>query len=126
MRLFDSVGPNPRVVTLFLAEKGITLPHVTVDIRGAEGLPMFEQRMRCLPEAAAGLKAVAQDGIAWFDAQIAGRPYIVGDRFTLADIMLFAFLDFGRAVGQPFDPKNTHVAAWFDRVSKRPAFQPDA
>lgn len=36
MRLFDSVGPNPRVVTLFLAEKGITLPHVTVDIRGGE------------------------------------------------------------------------------------------
>ena len=205
MRLFNSVGPNPRVVTLFLAEKGITLPHVTVDIRGgenrrapyidavnpagqtpaleldngsivteitaiceyleerhpsppligttaeeraetrmwvrradlkvcepltagfrgAEGLPMFEQRTRCLPEAAAGLKAVAQDGIAWFDAQIAGRQYIAGDRFTLADIMLFAFLDFGRAVGQPFAPENRHVAAWFDRVSKRPAFQPD-
>ena len=191
MRLFNSVGPNPRVVTLFLAEKGITLPHVTVDIRGgenrrapyidavnpagqtpaleldngsivteitaiceyleerhpsppligttaeeraetrmwvrradlkvcepltagfrgAEGLPMFEQRTRCLPEAA--------------DAQIAGRQYIAGDRFTLADIMLFAFLDFGRAVGQPFAPENRHVAAWFDRVSKRPAFQPD-
>jgi len=204
MRFFNSVGPNPRVVTLFMAEKGIEIPQVTVDLRGgenrrppytetvnptgqtpalelddgrviteivaiceyleerhpappligttpeeraearmwtrradlkicepmsngfrfSEGLALFEPRMRCLPEAAAGLKAVAQDGIKWFDAQIAGRRYIAGDRFTLADIILFAFLDFGRTVGQPLDPAFANVAAWFDRVAERPAFQP--
>lgn len=85
---------------------------------------MFQSRMRCLPEAATGLKAVAQDGIAWFDAQLAGRRYIAGDRFTLADILLFAFLDFGRNVGQPLDTAFTNVTAWFDRVGERPAFQP--
>jgi glutathione S-transferase len=36
MRLFTSVGPNPRVVTLFMAEKGIELPTETVDIMKAE------------------------------------------------------------------------------------------
>jgi glutathione S-transferase len=32
---------------------------------------------------------------------IAGRPFICGDRLTLADIMLFAFLQFAATVRQP-------------------------
>ena len=155
MKFYNSVGPNPRVVKLFMAEKGISLPEVEVDLRGgenrrppynssvnpagqtpalelddgtvlteitaiceyleerfpdpaligttaeeravtrmwtrrvdlkicepltngfrfAEGLPLFEPRMRCLPEAAAGLKAVAQDGLKWLDPLIAARRH---------------------------------------------------
>jgi glutathione S-transferase len=60
--------------------------------------------MRVLPEAAAGLKALAQDGLKWLDALIAGRDFIAGDTLTLADILLFAFLDFGVSVGQPLIP----------------------
>src|SRR3546814_6523037 len=83
-----------------------TCEPLTNGSRFAEGLPLFEPRMRCLPEAAAGLKAVAQDGLKWLDPLIAGRDYIAGDRLTLADIMLFAFLDFGAGVGQPLEPAN--------------------
>ena len=36
MKFYTSVGPNPRVVKLFMAEKGITLPEVEVDLRGGE------------------------------------------------------------------------------------------
>ena len=36
MKLYNSVGPNPHVVRMFMAEKGITLPLVEVDIRGGE------------------------------------------------------------------------------------------
>lgn len=36
MKLFDSVGPNPRVVRMFLAEKGISIPTQKVDLRGGE------------------------------------------------------------------------------------------
>lgn len=203
MKLHSSAGPNPRVVALFAAEKGIDLPRIPVDLRGgenrrepylssvnpagqtpalelddgsfltevvaiceyleerhpappligttaeerartrmwtrrvdlkvceplangfryAEGLALFQPRMRCLPEAAAGLKAVAQDGLAWLDAQMGDRPFIAGDAYGLADIMLFAFLDFGRGVGQPIDRSNGRIAAWFDRVAERPSVQ---
>jgi glutathione S-transferase len=201
MKFYNSVGPNPRVVKLFMAEKGIEIPEVNVDLRGgenrrapynvevnpagqtpaleldngrflceitaiceylderfpeptligstpeerantrmwtrrvdlkicepltngfrfAEGLPLFETRLRCLPEAAAGLKATAQDGIAWLDAQIAGREYVAGDAFTLADIMLFAFLDFGATVGQPINPANANILGWYERTKSRPS-----
>lgn len=204
MRFYNSVGPNPRVVTMFMAEKGIDLPRVEIDLRGgenrrapynesvnpagqtpalelddgsvltevtaiceyleelnpepvligstpeerantrmwtrrvdikicepltngfryAEGLPLFEPRMRCLPEAADGLKAIAQDGIKWLDPLIAGREFIAGDRLGLADIMLFAFLDFGVTVGQPLDPACTNIISWFDRMKTRPSVNP--
>jgi len=200
MKLFNSIGPNPRVVKMFLAEKGLNIPLEEVDLKGganrqeeylkvnpagqlpalqldngdiiseitticeyleetnaspvligstaeeraetrmwvrridlgiceplsngfryAEGLPMFQSRMRCLPEAADGLKACAQDKIKWIDAQLEGKEWIAGDRFSLADILLFSFLDFGVVVGQSLDAGNKNVAAWFDRVNARPS-----
>jgi len=75
--------------------------------------------MRCLPEAADGLKAIAQDKLTWLDGLIAGKAFIVGDRLTLADILLFCFLEFGASVGQPLNPENKHVSAWFDRMKAR-------
>ncbi|WP_304166527.1 glutathione S-transferase family protein [Phenylobacterium aquaticum] len=36
MKLYNSVGPNPHVVRMFAAEKGLTLPMVDVDLRGGE------------------------------------------------------------------------------------------
>ena len=36
MKLYDSIGPNPRIVRMFMAEKGIEMPKQTVDLRGGE------------------------------------------------------------------------------------------
>ncbi len=36
MQFYNSIGPNPRVVNMFMAEKGIELPRVQVDLRGGE------------------------------------------------------------------------------------------
>lgn len=36
MMFYDSVGPNPQVVRIFAAEKGIALPSTRVDLRGGE------------------------------------------------------------------------------------------
>lgn len=204
MKFYTSVGPNPRVVALFMAEKGISIPEIVVDLRGgenrrapynvdvnpagqtpalelddgsilteitaiceyleerfpdpaligttpeeravtrmwtrrvdlkicepltngfrfAEGLPLFESRMRCLPEAAAGLKAVAQDGLQWLDPLIAEREFVAGDRISLADILLFAFLDFGAGVGQPLDPANANILRWYEGMKARPSANP--
>ena len=88
--------------------------------RYAEGLKLFESRMRVLPEAAEGLKAVARDGLAWLEGEFKG-PWLAGERFTLADILLFSFLDFGAQVGQPLDPGLSKLTDWFGRVKARPS-----
>jgi glutathione S-transferase len=200
MKLHISIGPNPRVVKMFMAEKGLEVEFIKVDLMGgenrrepynamvnragqtpalelddgstlteitaiceyleerqpsppligttaeeraatrmwtrrvdlkvcepmangfryAEGLALFQSRMRCLPDAAPGLKAIAQDGLEWLEGEFKG-PWIAGERFTLADILLFAFLDFGGTVGQPLDPKFGKITDWFARVKARPS-----
>jgi glutathione S-transferase len=88
--------------------------------RFCEGLRLFESRMRVVPEAAPGLKAMAHDGEEWLEGQFKG-PWIAGERFTLADIMLFSFVEFGAQVGQPLDPAFAKLTAWRARVSERPS-----
>ena len=92
---------------------------LTAGFRFAEGLPLFQSRMRCLPEAAAGLKAIAADGIAWLEEQLGDRPFIAGDSVSLADIHLFSFIDFGKAVGQPLDPAHQRLTGWYERMNTR-------
>src|SRR6185369_126174 len=36
MKIYDSFGPNPRALRMFLAEKNVDFPKVTVDLMGAE------------------------------------------------------------------------------------------
>jgi len=93
--------------------------------RFGEGLALFKDRIRTLPEASDGLKAIARDGREWFDTQLGsdGRDTIVPGRFTLADIALFAFSEFGAAVGQPLDPAHKNLARWFEATAARASAQ---
>lgn len=89
--------------------------------RFAEGLPLFKDRIRCIPQAAEDFKAIAQEKLVWLDGLMDGKEFICGDRFTLADILLFAFLEFGSSVGQPLDAKCERLQAWYARVAARPS-----
>jgi len=50
-----------------------------------------------------------------------GRAYLCGKRFTLADILLYGWLDFAATVGQPLDQSNGNIVAWMARVGERPS-----
>jgi glutathione S-transferase len=198
MKLYQSIGPNPRLVRMFLIEKGIDLPTVQVDIiagenrrapylalnpagstpalmldsgevlaettaiceyleelhpqppligdtaearartrmwtrridlaivqpmtggfRAAEGLAMFKDRVHCLPQAADDLKATAREGLAWLEAQFGDHPFITGEAPTLADLVLYSFVEFGALVGQGLDPSHKRLAAWHRRMAMR-------
>ena len=202
MLYFDSIGPNPKVVRMFMAERGVTgIPTETIDLRGGEnrrepflsknpsgqcpalvldngsvlaeitaiceyldevgpagktligstpeeraetrmwtrrvdlnilepmangfrfgeGLKLFENRIRCIPQASDDLKKTAQEKLTWLDGLIAGRKYICGDRLTLADILLFCFLDFFAGIKQPINPDNKNIVAWYERMKALPS-----
>jgi glutathione S-transferase len=89
--------------------------------RFAEGLPLFKDRVHCIPQAADDFKAIAQEKLLWLDGLMEGKDYICGDRFTLADILLYAFLEFGSSIGQPLDEQCERVQAWQSRVAARSA-----
>ena len=200
MKLYDSIGPNPHVVRMFAAEKGLELQKQTVDLMAGEnrqpahlarnpmgqlpalelddgrfiseitaiceylediqpapaligatpdaraitrmwtrrvdinicepltngfrfsgGLPLFKDRIPVIPHAADDLKAIAQKWLGWLEGDMAGRDFVGGDQCTLADILLFCFLVFGGAVGQPLNPDFKTLTAWFERMKARPS-----
>jgi glutathione S-transferase len=200
MKLYTGLGPNPRTVRMFMAEKGIEIPLEKVDLMAAEnrrppytgknpagqlpclelddgthlaeitaiceyleekhpkppligttpeeravtrmwtrridlnivepmangfrygeGLALFKDRIHVIPAAAGDLKAIAREKLAWLDGLMDGNDWICGSRFTLADVFLFAFVDFGRTVGQPLDAKLAWLPGWFERVARRPS-----
>lgn len=200
MQLYDSFGPNPRAMRMFLKEKNLTIPIKEIDLlkgenrrppytdhnpggqlpaleldngkcigetvtiweyleeknpqpaligataedradtrqwqrrveqnitenmyngfRFAEGLPLFKDRVPCEPDAAPGLKRIVQTRLKWLDGLIEGREFIVPNRFTIADIILYCGMDFAASVGQPIDPACKNVTAWFKRIDERPS-----
>jgi glutathione S-transferase len=91
--------------------------------RFAEGLEIFKNRVHVIPQAADDLKSIGREKLAWLNGMIEGREFIVGDRFTLADVMLYAFLEFGATVGQPLDAKLDNLQGWYTRVASRPSIE---
>ena len=60
--------------------------------------------------------------IAWLDKQLAGKHYLMGDKFTVADAYLFTVLRWSPRVGIDLS-KSANVMAYIDRVAARPKVQ---
>lgn len=56
------------------------------------------------------------------DQLLATRPYIAGDRFTVADITALAGLAFGGFCQIMIPETATHLKAWHARMQQRPSF----
>ena len=91
--------------------------------RFAEGMPLFKDRMTTIPGAAEDLKKIAREKLQWLDGQMGSQDYICGAELTLADILLYCFLAFGKAVGQPYDESLANIHPWFQRLATRPSAQ---
>ena len=61
----------------------------------------------------------------WYYAQLNSRlhdsEYVAGTRYTAADITALCVIDFGKAVGLPFEEGCEHINRWYNEVSKRPS-----
>ena len=200
MKLYNSIGPNPHVVRMFVQELGVELETVEVDLmagenrqedhltrnpsgqmptleldngdfiseitvicdyldelqgytdlmgktsearaetrmwtrridlqivepltngfRFSEGHDFFKDRLRLIPQAADDLKTLTQERITWLDEQIKDKQFICGDRFSLADIMFYCFLNFGTTVGQPLNEDNKNVVNLYNKIHSRPS-----
>ena len=92
---------------------------LTNGFRFSEGHDFFKDRLRLIPQAADDLKTLAQERITWLDEQIKDKEFICGDRFSLADIMFYCFLNFGTTVGQPLNEDNKNVVNLYNKIHSR-------
>ena len=59
----------------------------------------------------------------WLDRELAGKQFIAGDRYTMADICLLSTVDFAGWIGLPMGDEFANLKAWHERVSARPSAQ---
>lgn len=192
-------APNPRRVRIFLAEKGIDVDFVEVDIAAGENLTdemraknsttkipflelddgtcigettaicryfeeiypenplmgrtplekaqveMWQRRVefylllpvgmcfqhttgyfkdRMTPIEAWGLES-GKNAIKYLDdlnEHFKQSTYLVGDYFSIADIVLLCAIDFARVVKIHLDEKHVHLQAWYETMSARPSY----
>lgn len=65
--------------------------------------------------------AAATRALKVFDRRLADSPWIAGDRFTIADIIAFVGVDFGRMIKFRIPDDLTHVNRWADAMRAREA-----
>lgn len=65
------------------------------------------------------MRAVAR----WLDGELAHRPFVAGERFTIADITAFCALEFGRGLMKykPGEEGLLNLQGWRDRIAARPS-----
>ena len=200
MKLYNSnFAPNPRRVRIFLAEKGVSIPRVEVDLAGLEHkgneysavnpfqvipalelddgtvigesiaicryieelhpepnlfgatpleratVEMWQRRVEwhlLLPIAqvfrhshphmskmeepqvadwAAANRPRALRNMMIFDDVLRDRPFVSGERFTVADITGLVALDFARPARIAIPPELTHLTRWHESLKARPS-----
>lgn len=200
MKLFDGGrAPNPRRVRVFLAEKGIDVPIVSVDMganehkqeavsarnplqrlpvlelddgtiitesvaicryfeelhpepalfgRGALGkalVEMWQRRMELnllycvaqafrhihpamkdwevpqIPEWGEANKSKALEFMKFLDAELAGRAFVAGDEFSIADITGMIAVDFMKPARLAVPEELTNMQRWYRAISSRPS-----
>jgi glutathione S-transferase len=94
---------------------------MTNGFRYTDGLKMFQDRIHCIPAAGEDLKQIAQQHLTWLDGLMAGKQFVCGERLTLADILLFGFVDFFNGMRQPINQDNKNIVAWHARMKARPS-----
>ena len=102
-------------------DQDVVVP-MTMGFRGGAGRPMFEPRMSVVtPAAAAELSAMADAKFVWLDGQLGSRDHLALDRFTLADLLVFCFINFGLTVGWKLPEGTANLARLVALIGKRPS-----
>lgn len=65
------------------------------------------------------------DLLALLDARLAAQPWMLGQAYTLVDLIVGSVIGYSAYIGAPVG-SHPHVAAWLGRVQARPSMQIDA
>ena len=100
-------------------DQDVVVP-MTMGFRGGSGRPMFEPRMTVAsPAAADELTALANEKFVWLDGQLGSRDHLALGRFTLADLMVFCFIQFGFTVGWKLPEGTANLARLVEQTNQR-------
>ena len=107
------------------AENWALFAATSLEVPGIDILYTYADGLADTPEGAAkiaaGVEALRRP-MARLEGHLAGRDWLTGDRFTVADVMVAECLRYGSA-DKPMMAAHPLTTAWLARCQARPAFQ---
>jgi len=82
---------------------------------------IFKTRIKQMPEVAEVAREAALAQMRMIGGFIAGRRFIAGERYTIADITAMVALGLGAVVGLTVDSGLANLTRWYGEVSARPS-----
>ena len=127
---FEEYRADPVIIGATAQERGearmwarridlMILSPMTMGFQNSIAKKFFEGRIKLYPEIGESMITKANDGLVVLDTLLAGKTYLCGDRFTYGDVMLYAYLDYFRKVGQKVEAGLIHLTEFFDNMSER-------
>lgn len=83
--------------------------------------PYTAKVVKQFPEFGESNREATAAAMRWFDRELEGRDFILGDYFSAADIMALCVVDFAKFAGLDMPEETPHLHAWHKRVSSRPS-----
>ena len=131
-RYFDETQPEPPLFGVTPVEKAL----VDMWVRRAEFVlmqPVGGYWRHAHPRTAALLTQYKDFGesnretygnaLKWLNRELAARPFLAGEAYTMADICALTTVDFADWIGLPIPDEYENVKAWHARVTARPSAQ---
>ena len=126
-------------ILLYLAEGTEYLPDDPVERARVHAWMFFEQnqveanigvarflalsgRARGVPEVFADRQRRGSDALATLDRGLQGRDFLLGDRYSVADLALYGYVHVADDAGCPLG-EHRAVSAWVQRVAALPGFE---
>lgn len=129
-RYFEELHPNPPLMGVDAKDKALVEMwqrrmemEVLLPVANAfrHRHEFFKGRIPQVPEFAEVCRQQAEKSFAWLDEVLADRPFIAGERYTIADITALCAVDFGRVSKLKIAPEQKNLARWYEAVSSRPS-----
>lgn len=84
--------------------------------------PLFKDRMQQFPQFGEVRREHGLKRLEWLDSILAQRPFVAGDRYSIADITAQVSIDVGVNIGGLKVPGGArHLKRWHESVSSRPS-----
>jgi glutathione S-transferase len=85
--------------------------------------PFMAGRVKQSADAAENARNMLAGALKVLDTEIGQRPFVAGERPSIADCTLLAALEFGEFAGVPLDPAYANVTRWYTAFKGRPSAQ---
>jgi len=129
-RYFELLHPEPalfgtgafEMATVEMWNRRIELAlFVPVGMVWAHLHELTRTRIKQIPEVGEQSRKVVEARYRWLDEELANRPFLAGEKYSIADITLLIVVDFAKFNNISIQPDQKNLARWHQSVSSRPS-----